>query len=69
MEKPMIKIHNAETGEIVNREMTTAEFNKYKTEQEVIAAQKAEEETRKIARAELLNRLGITPDEATLLLS
>ena len=69
MEKPMIKIHNAETGEIVNREMTTAEFNKYKTEQEVIAAQKAEEEARKIAKAELLNRLGITSDEATLLLS
>ena len=68
MSKPIIRIHNAETGEVLDREMTTAEFNQYKAEQEVIAAQKAEEKAKETAKAALLERLGMTAEEAALLL-
>ena len=68
MEKPMIKIHNTETGEVLDREMTVAEFNEHKAAQEIISAQRAEEKAKEIAKAELLTRLGITADEAKLLL-
>jgi hypothetical protein len=69
MEKPIIKIHNAATGEIEDREMTDAEFTQYKAEQEIVANQRAEEKAKEIAKTELLKRLGITADEAALLLS
>jgi hypothetical protein len=29
MSKPLIRIHNVETDEIIDREMTNAEFTKY----------------------------------------
>ena len=66
---PTITIHNAETGEIETREMNAAELKQY--EKDIKAAQiKAEEEAVKAAeKAALLAKLGITEDEAKLLLS
>ena len=69
MTKPIVRIHNIETNEIVDREMTDAEFEQYKIEQAQFAAEKAEAEAKATAKAALLNRLGITADEAKLLLS
>lgn len=43
MTKPMIRIHNSETNEVLDREMTDAEFEQYETEQASMAAAKAEE--------------------------
>jgi len=68
MTKPIITIHNASTGESVTREMNTEELAWYEavnapyepTEQEAKAAS---------AKAALLAKLGITADEAKLLLS
>jgi len=64
----IIKIHNAETGEIIEREMNAEELAQVeldaKQAQEKIKAKADEEAQRKI----LLNRLGITEDEARLLL-
>jgi hypothetical protein len=68
MTKPMIRIHNLETNEIVDREMTTAEFNEYKKRQEIVAAEQAEAEAKAAEKQALLDRLGITADEAKLLL-
>jgi len=68
MTKPMIKIVNAETGEEIEREMNAAEFAQYKIDQEANDAKKAEEAAKADAKAALLNRLGITAEEATLLL-
>lgn len=68
MPKPTIRIHNVETGEIIDREMTNAEFAAYQADQkirqdeETIAAQKV---ANKLA---LLDKLGITEEEAKLLL-
>jgi hypothetical protein len=65
----IIKIHNAETGEIIERDMTQEELDqaqkdKAKYDQEV--AKQLDAENRKIA---LLEKLGITEDEADLLLT
>jgi phage-related tail fiber protein len=64
---------NAVTGEEVSREMTTAEqkiqdaYVKVQSDKE--AAEQAEAEAAATAKAALLVRLGITADEAKLLLS
>lgn len=68
MTKPLITIHNQETNQVVTREMTDDEFAQYQIDQAKFAADKAEAEAKAQAKAELLNRLGITEDEARLLL-
>jgi hypothetical protein len=68
MPKPTIIVHNTETNEIVEREMTAAEFAQYKTDQAEKAAKKAELEAMAMQRQEILDRLGLTADEAKLIL-
>ena len=68
MTKPMIRIHNAETNEIIDREMTKAEFDSYKLEQEKIAERQEAAEAKAVAKQAILDRLGLTADEAKLLL-
>ena len=68
MTKPMVRIHDQSTNEIIDREMTDEEFAQWTIEQQEIEA-KAQAETNKAeAKAALLERLGITADEAALLL-
>jgi hypothetical protein len=69
MTNPTIRIHNAATNEIVDREMTASEFNAYKATQAEIVATKTEAETKAAARAAILERLGLTAEEAAILLS
>ena len=64
----MIRIHNTETDEIIDREMNDAEFAKWQQKQEINAAQQAEAEAKAAQRQALLDRLGITEEEARLLL-
>jgi len=65
--------HNVETGEIKEIEMTDAEVKAYETEAKKIADAakvRQEAEAQKAAeKAALLSKLGITEDEAKLLLS
>jgi hypothetical protein len=68
MTKPMIRIHNAETNEIIDREMTDAEFDIYEARQAEAVAKAETEATKAAEKAALLTRLGITADEAKLLL-
>ena len=68
MTKPMVRIHNVETGEIVDREMNDAEYAQYEAEQADREAKEAEQAAKDEAKAALLERLGITADEAALLL-
>ena len=65
----MIRIHNTETNEVIDREMTNAEFAIYEADQAAQAIKKAEAEAKATAKAGLLDRLGITAEEAQLLLS
>lgn len=68
MSKPTIRIHNVELNEVIDREMTDQEFAKYQEAQTYFAAQKAQAQTRAQARAALLSRLGLTEEEAAILL-
>jgi len=69
MSRPIKSIHNVETGEIIERELNDKEFAQYKTDQEADAKRKLAKEAKAQAKADLLDRLGITADEAKLLLS
>jgi hypothetical protein len=69
MTKPMITIHNAETGEIVEREMNAKEIAQHEADQIAHADRLAQEAAKEAAKAALLAKLGITDDEAKLLLS
>ena len=67
----MIKIteHNVETGEITERDATAEELAQYELDAQELADRLAQIEANAIAKAALLDRLGITEDEAKLLLS
>lgn len=69
MSRPIIRIHNVETDEVIDREMNDQEFAQYEAEQAAQAAKKAEAEAKAEAKAELLEQLGITEEQAKLLLS
>lgn len=69
MSRPIKTIHNVETGEIIQRELNDEEFAQYQADQEADAQRKLAKEAKAQAKAELLERLGITADEAKLLLS
>jgi hypothetical protein len=69
MTRPMVRIHNTETDEVIDREMNDVEFAQYEIDQANAVAEKAEVEAKAQAKAELLQRLGITEDEARLLLA
>lgn len=63
-----IKEHNIETGQVIERDMTKTELDQYKLDQAMVTAKQAEAEAKAEAKAALLDRLGITADEAALLL-
>ncbi|NBR24301.1 MAG: hypothetical protein EBU08_11135 [Micrococcales bacterium] len=69
MSKPTIRIHDLATNEVIDREMTDAEFAAYEAEQAAQATAQAEAEAKATAKAALLTKLGITAEEAKLLLS
>ena len=68
MNIPTIRIHNTETGEVLDREMTDVEFAKYQADEIEALQLKAEAEAKATQKAALLERLGISEDEARLLL-
>lgn len=68
MANPIIRIHNSTTNEVVEREMTDAEYNQYKIDGEAAETRADEKITKAAVREALLTKLGITSDEAKLLL-
>lgn len=66
--KPMIRIHDLSTDEIIDREMTDEEYSQYQADQAARQAKLDEEAAKESAKAALLDRLGITAEEAALLL-
>jgi hypothetical protein len=66
--RPIIRIHNLSTNEVIDREMNDAEFAQYQADQAAQAIAQAEAEVKATAKAALLNKLGITAEEAQLLL-
>lgn len=64
----IIKIHNVETGEIIERDMTAEELAQVQADAKAQAEREAQAQAQAAAKAALLERLGITEEEAKLLL-
>ena len=65
----MVRIHNIETDEIIDREMNDAEFKQYQADEKAAEAKQIEALAKATAKSALLERLGLTEDEAKLFLS
>jgi hypothetical protein len=68
MSRPIIRIHNVETDEVIDREMTVNEYEIAEADQAAQAAELAEATAKAAQRQALLTRLGITEEEARILL-
>jgi hypothetical protein len=60
---PMIRIHNSDTGEIVDREMTSDELTQYEAHNAVLAQLQSEAEAAKALAESKLSALGLTVDD------
>ena len=67
--RPMVRIHNMETNEVIDREMNDTEFAQWEIDQAAHAAKEAAETQKAADKAALLAQLGITEEQAALLLS
>lgn len=68
MSNPMIRIHNLETDEVIDREMNNDELAQWQADQATAAAEAAAKAEAEAKRQALLSKLGITEEEARLLL-
>ena len=68
MTKPQVKIVNTETGEEIVRDANAEEIAQMEIDAANAQARKAEAEAKAATRAALLTRLGITEEEARILL-
>ena len=66
--KPQIKIVNAETGKEIVRDANAEELAQMSIDAENAQARKIEAETKAEQRQAILDKLGLTADEARLLL-
>jgi hypothetical protein len=70
MTKPLVRIHNTETDEVVDREMTAAEYTQYQKDQKDWEKLLTEAETKAEAKAAAqakLAALGLTVEDLTAL--
>lgn len=68
MSRPIIKIHNSQTDEIIEREMNDEEYALFELDKQRELERQAQLKARAEAKAQLLAKLGITENEAKLLL-
>jgi len=68
MSNPIIRIHNTQTDEVIDREMNAAELKQAKADQVRYAAKLAEAEAKAAEKSALLARLGLTEDELKTIL-
>ena len=66
--KPMVRIHNTETDEVIDREMNDAEFEQYEANQAAAILAKTEADAKETAKAAILDRIGLTADELKTIL-
>jgi hypothetical protein len=68
MTNPTITIHNVETGEIIEREMNAEELAQWEADRVKAEAEAQAKAEAAAQRQALLDKLGITEEEAKLLL-
>ena len=66
--KPMIRIHDLETNEVIDRQMNDVEYAAYETSLAIEAEKKVEAEAKETAKAAILDRIGLTADELKTIL-
>jgi hypothetical protein len=66
--KPMVRIHDLATGEVIDREMNDVEFEALKADQASNAIAQAEAQAKETAKAAILDRIGLTADELKTIL-
>ena len=68
MTRPLVREHNVATNEIIEREMNDEEYSQHLIDFAKFKAQQEEEINKISAKNALLDKLGITEEEAKLLL-
>lgn len=71
MSRPTIKIHDVQTNQEIEREMTAAEFADYEAANEQIETIKQQSEAKSIAKQSAMDKLtalGLTADEVAALI-
>jgi len=68
MTKPMVRIYT-DTENFIDREMNDEEYAQWEKDNKAVEAQLTQIKAQAQAKADLLERLGISADEAKLLLS
>jgi ParB-like chromosome segregation protein Spo0J len=68
MTRPKIAEHNAQTNEVIVREMNDAELAQYQIDQAAAVAYQEALATKATARQAILERLGLTQEEVQLIL-
>ncbi len=68
MSRPIVKLINVQTGEEIEREMNDEELTQYESDKIAAEQRKLNEQAQAAAKAALLERLGISEQEAKLLL-
>ena len=68
MTRPIIRIHDTAADEIIDREMTDAEFVEYNEKLQIIAQEELAAKTKEIERQAILERIGLTSDELKTIL-
>ncbi len=68
MSKPTVRIHDMATGEVIDRVMTDAEHTEWQAQQAEAEAQAEAAAAKVAARQAVLDKLGLTANEAAALL-
>jgi hypothetical protein len=68
MANPTIRVHNIETDEVIDREMTDDEFVQHQANKNKSKIETDEAKAKLTARQAIADRLGLTVDELAVLL-
>ena len=66
--RPMVRIHDLATDKVIDREMNDAEFAEYEANKAAQAIVEAEAKAKEIAKAAILDRIGLTAAELKTIL-
>ena len=68
MSNPLIRIHDMATGEVIDREMNSAEYAQHLADKAETEAQAKVVADKAVAKQAVLDKLGLTAEEVTALL-
>jgi len=66
--RPIVRIHDLATDEVIDREMNDVEFAQYQADQAAQTIAKAEAKVKENAKTAILDRIGLTADELKTIL-